>query len=538
MALRRACGWLIQYNASMSVTPKSTDLSSDKTTRSNALLVASNEKLVEQNRKLQAQVDWFKRQLFGRKSEKRLIDDEVTQQGLFTDSHLPARTDTEPTVTVPAYERKKAAHPGTPSDSGLRFDEEQVPMEVIELPSPELQGEQSDEYTVVSEKVTYRLAQRTGSYVILKYVRKVIKHLPTESITSPPAPENVLGKSYADVSFLVGLLIDKFNYHLPLYRQHQRLLDAGIRLSRSTLTHLVHRTAMLLKPIFDAQYQHVLLSRVLAMDETPIKAGRKKKGYMNQAYYWPIYGDADEVVFCYAATRAHRRVEQFLGEFEGTLLSDGYQAYQRYAEKRDSVTHATCWAHLRRCFEQAIGHDAGADQALDIIAALYRIEAEMKASDISREKKLQWRSEKSKPIVDDFFAFCQEQCQRHDLLPQDKFSKALNYAREREASSRIFLSDPDVQIDTNHLEGNLRPIPLGRRNWLFCWTEIGAEYVGIIQSLLVTCKLHNVNPYTYLVDVLQRISVHPAAAVEELTPRVWKEKFAETPLVSDVDRCQ
>ena len=99
---------------------------------------------------------------------------------------------------------------------------------------------------------------------------------------------------------------------------------------------------------------------------------------------------------------------------------------------------------------------------------------------------------------------------------------------------RVFLGDPDVPIDTNHLERGLRPIPMGKKNWLFCWTEIGAEQVGIIQSLLVTCKLHGVDPYTYLVDVLQRISIHPASRVEELTPREWKNRFADSPLQSDL----
>ncbi len=498
-------------------------------------LLEVNASLTEKVQHLQNQVDWFNRQLFGRKSEKRLIDDDIIQTGLFPNSDPEVKPEA-PMVTVPSHKRrKKAAHPGTPDDSGLRFDEDRVPMEVIVLPSPELEGDKAHEYQVIDEKVTYRLTQRSGPHVVLKYVRKVLKHLPTETVSSPPAPDNVLGKSVADVSFLTGMLIDKFMYHLPLYRQHQRLLDEGIRLSRSTLTQLVHRTAMLLRPIVEAQMRHILLSRVLAMDETPIKAGRKKKDHMKQAYYWPVYGDADEIVFCYSPTRAHRQVEAILGDFEGTLLSDGYQAYQRYAEQRDSVTHATCWAHLRRGFEQAIGHDDAADRALALIGELYQVETTIKADDLDREHTLERRRERSLPLVDAFFGFCKEQCQRHDLLPKDKLSKALKYALERETSSRVFLSEPDVQIDTNHLERGLRPIPMGRSNWLFCWTEIGAEYVGIIQSLLVTCKLHDVDAYTYLVDVLQRISEHPAQDVAALTPRLWKTRFANNVLGSDVN---
>lgn len=108
-------------------------------------------------------------------------------------------------------------------------------------------------------------------------------------------------------------------------------------------------------------------------------------------------------------------------------------------------------------------------------------------------------------------------------------TKAVAYALERKASLEVFLSDPDVPIDTNRLERGLRPIPMGRRNWLFCWTEVGAEHVGIIQSLISTCRLHGVDPYTYRVDVLQPVGLHPASRVAELTPRLWKKHFAENP---------
>ena len=126
------------------------------------------------------------------------------------------------------------------------------------------------------------------------------------------------------------------------------------------------------------------------------------------------------------------------------------------------------------------------------------------------------------------------QCQREDLLNRNPLSTALNYARKREAELKVFLNDPEVQPDTNHLERALRVIPMGRKSWLFAWTEIGAKHIGIIQSLLVTCRLYDINPYTYLVDVLQRISLHPANQAIDLTSRLWKEKFAGNPLKSDI----
>jgi transposase len=124
--------------------------------------------------------------------------------------------------------------------------------------------------------------------------------------------------------------------------------------------------------------------------------------------------------------------------------------------------------------------------------------------------------------------------ERQGFTPSNPFIQALNYVRERRVGLEIFLTDPDVPIDTNHLERALRVVPMGRKNWNFCWTELGAKHVGIIQSLIVTCRLHGIDPYTYLVDVLQRISEHPASRVVELTPRLWKQHFAANPLRSDI----
>ena len=504
---------------------------------STAALRSENAALQEEVESLKTQLDWFKRQLFGSKSEKRLVIDPAVQADLLAGLNAVNPKAPPPATETITYERRKSRDDKTVTDSGLRFDES-VPVETIELPSPELDGVPDSERTVIGEKTTYRLAQRPGSYVVLKYVRQVVKRKDTGTIVTPPAPANVLDKSVADVSFLAGMLVDKFVYHLPLYRQHQRLQQSGIQLSRSTLTTLASRAIDLLSPIFHTQFGNILQSRVLAMDETPIKAGRKHKGKLRQAYFWPIYGEADEIAFSYSPSRASAHVREVLGEtFKGTLVTDGYEAYAKYAKNHALVTHAECWAHTRRYFEKAAAAEPEATQeALAIIGALYQHEQTIRDKQLSGEAKLYFRTQHSEPVVNAFWVWCDSQCQRHDLLPSNPLSKALNYAMARVASLKVFLSDPDVPIDTNHLERALRPIPMGRRNWLFCWSELGAKQVGIIQSLLVTCKLQGINPYTYLVDVLQRVSQHPASKAVDLTPRVWKEKFADNVLKSDLDR--
>src|SRR5690606_31230843 len=142
------------------------------------------------------------------------------------------------------------------------------------------------------------------------------------------------------------------------------------------------------------------------------------------------------------------------------------------------------------------------------------------------------RQEKALPVARRFFAWVDKQFEGQGFLPSSPFTKALAYARERRDGLMVYLEDADVDIDTNALERALRVIPMGKKNWLFCWTELGAKQVGIMQSLLVTCKLHDIDPYDYLVDVLQRVGQHPAARVDELTPRMWKQRFAANPLRS------
>jgi len=176
------------------------------------------------------------------------------------------------------------------------------------------------------------------------------------------------------------------------------------------------------------------------------------------------------------------------------------------------------------------------DKALGYIRRLYEEEARLKPRLLDDTKRLEQRARYCKPIVDEFFEWLKTVLEERTLLPRNPFTEAADYALDREAALRVFLAYPDVPIDTNHLEREIRPIALGRKNWMFCWTEIGAQYVGIFQSLLATCRLQGVDPYTYLVDVLQRVETHPASEVATLTPRLWKENFAADPLRSAIDR--
>ena len=490
---------------------------------------------------LEHQLAWLQRQIFGEKSERRHLDPPPEQLSLGEGLAGPT-PDPAATQPVAAHTRRRATKGANGDEAPLFFDPAQVPVEVIELPNPEAAGLPADAYEVIGEKVTHRLAQRPGSYVILKYVRQVIKRKDDATLHCAPAPAGVFDGGRADVSFLAGLLIDKFLYHLPLYRQHQRLLAAGITVSRPWLTQQVLAVALLLAPIVAAQLAAIRACRVKAMDETPIKAGRQGPGKLHQGYFWPIWGDTDDggggdIVFLYRSSRAAIHVREALGEEvvqDAVLLTDGYSAYVQYAV-RTGIAHAQCWTHTRRYFERAKDIEPAASaEALARIGELYAIEARIRDQGLTGEAKRAYRLTHAKPVVDAFFAWAEAQVQRAALLPSNPLTKALHYALERRVGLSIYLTDPDVPIDTNHLERALRPIPMGRTNWLFCWTEVGAEAVATLQSLIVTCRLHDIDPYEYLVDVLQRIDRHPAAEVHLLIPRLWKQHFADNPLRSDL----
>ena len=504
-------------------------------------LEAENKVLASRIEELAAQLKWFQNQIFGRTSERRVFES-PKEQLFLAEQFRNKESQEEETQTIAEHKRKKRKHRSVDGDDEKLFFDESVPVKEIKIENPEIQGLSEDEYEIIGQKTTHRLAQRPAVYVILKYVRDVVKIKDAENgkakIFTPPAPDTVFEKSHADVSFLAGLLIDKFKYYLPLYRQHQRLESAGINVTRGWLSQLVHRCGDLLEPIFEALVDFIRKSRIRIIDETPIKAGRKEKGKMRKAYFWPVIGDGKEIVFFYFDSREHHHVFEALGEKPGgdsVIVSDGYAAYKAYAKKTKTL-NAQCWTHARREFIKAEDVEPKkAKEALELIRPLYEVEKKIKEQNLEGEEKRLFRLEHSKPVVDAFFEWVKKELKEGALLPNNRLTKALNYVNNRKDGLEMFLTDPDIPIDTNELERALRVIPMGRKNWLFCWTEVGAKYVGIFQSLIVSCKMNGIDPYVYLVDVLQRVADHPKNEIEKLTPRLWKRFYKSNPLRSDID---
>jgi transposase len=433
-----------------------------------AQLIERVGELEHENINLRRQVAWFQRQIFGQKSERRLPETDAVQ-GTLGESFAGLPDVVPPSQKTRVASHERAAKPNQPTEradeSSLFFDDKKVPVEIINVPNPEARGLSADEYEVIGEKISHRLAQRPGSYVILKYVRPVIKRHDTQILSCAPAPVGVIDGCRADVSFVAGMMLDKFAFHLPLYRQHRRLRDCGVEVSRAWMTQLMQTAAALLEPIHAAQRDSIRASRVKAMDETPIKAGRAGPGKMKAAYFWPVCGEHDEICFLYYPSRAAKHVEEALGPAPpagAVLQTDGYAAYAQYAKKM-GITHAQCWAHARRKVFEAQDIEPGpAGQALQAIGALYAVEAAIAEQELTGQAKRAYRLAHAKPVAERFFAWIDQQFAALGFLPSSPFISALAYIRERRIGLEVYLDDPDVAIDTNHLERALRVIPMGR----------------------------------------------------------------------------
>jgi transposase len=430
-----------------------------------------------------ARIEWFMRHTFGRSSEKLVNLVDQRQQTLFGAEEEADTTSEAPKTETVTYTRRKKSRIETVTDTGLRFGPD-VPVKVIRSELPE--GCTEDD--VIDWRLTRRLAQVSSSYTILEYQHPVIKHPETHQVITTPAPAGLFPGSFADFSVIAGMMIGKFVDYLPLYRQHQRLARAGITISRSSMVTLLNRSISLLAPIAEAQFKHILGSRVLTVDETPIQVGPGKDGKLKQGWFWPIHGEDNEVHFLYDPSRSTRVISEVIGsEFNGVLLTDGYTVYNRLAIQRPNITHAMCWVHIRRRFVDAVDADPAAKVCLEHIAALYRGEAAIREQGLEGAEKLAARNEKCLPAAMAFWQVCEEQLQRVELEPRHPLMVALGYAWKRRDALMVAFANPDVPFDTNHVERTIRPIALGKKNFLFAGNEIGARHIGIAHSLLASC---------------------------------------------------
>jgi hypothetical protein len=340
-----------------------------------------------------------------------------------------------------------------------------------------------------------------------------------------PLPSHPIKKCKADISVLTMMIIDKFLYHLPVYRLQQRFKQYGIDLKYSTLCNWLNRLADILEPLYELLMRELLISGYILMDETTYRVldNEKAKGKKSHiGYLWACSNAIQRIAaFTYQRGRGKKDVHHLLAGYKGYLQTDGYGVYIKYG-RQPGVTHLQCMAHSRRYFFEARSNDLKrSDYVLDnFFKPLYAIEQDCRIRDLSYDEIGQKRQLESIPVLDKFHEWLQ--LELHKVTPCSPIHKAIAYSLHRFKELRVYTTDGMLQIDNNFTERLIRPVKLGSKNYLFAGSHRAGQRAAIIYSLLGTCKLQGIDPYTWLGDVLHRISVQPKEKLAELLPQRWK----------------
>jgi transposase len=392
---------------------------------------------------------------------------------------------------------------------------EHLPREVRVLDEGEEAGE------VITTKITERLCVRP-SELYVEEIRRVVRKNEEGEISQPPVPATPLPRRCVDASFLAHIILMKFLWHMPLYRQERMFRAQGVNISRETLIRYVIEVARLLGRLYNTLLASVFEAEVVFGDETPVLVGKGVKGQRSYSAsrFWPFLGGGASV-FIFARTRAAKEIEPYLSSYKGFLQVDGYKVYETIARAYPEIVLVFCWAHARRKFIEAQAYyPAEAKQALRYIGLLYTVEDRAKGQGSERVSAL--RARFSKRILALFKLWLDEKLSDPRLLPKSTLGEAVGYVLARWKGLCRYTEDPRLSIDSNPVEREIRPVALGRKNWLFCASETGAEAACVLYSLIASCKLAGVDPNAYLVDVLNRINDHSQLRLSELLPQNWK----------------
>lgn len=469
---------------------------------------------------LRHQLSELQRLIFGSKQEKFIpsainnpsqLNLGIEAETIAAHSHITSAQKIEYTRTTTVTENKKE-HPGR-----MKLPEHLERVEII------LEPEQKQEhFKKIGEEVTEELEYTPGKIFVNRYVRPKYISADKEQIVIAPVPERPLPKAIAGAGLLTQIVIDKYVDHLPLYRQQERLKREGINIPYSTITGWVSNTCSLINPVYEALKKLVLQSNYLHADETPVKVlDRDKKGETHRGYFWAYHNSTDGLMlFDYQPGRGREGPQELLKDFKGHLQADGYTVYDFFKDKEE-ITVLHCMAHARRKFYEALDSDKPrAEHALQQFGLLYDIERKAKEKSFTAEQLLKLRQAEAKPLLEQLGKWMKDEYV--NVLPKSVIGKALGYSIQRWNELMVYTSDAKLNIDNNPVENSIRPIAIGRKNYLFAGSHEAAQRSAMLYSLLGTCKLQQVNPFVWLKDVLQRINNHPINRIDELLPHYWK----------------
>jgi transposase len=330
------------------------------------------------------------------------------------------------------------------------------------------------------------------------------------------APARPIEKGLAGPGLLSHVLVSKYADHLPLYRLEDIFARHGVKLSRQTMSDWVSQCSALLAPVVTEMARQQMRAPVIHTDDTPVPVLDPGKGRTHRGYMWIYQDDAGNAVFRFTRTRNGSGPAAQLGDYKGYVQADAYSGYHELFEGGKAV-EVGCWAHARRRFFDAqLTEPVLAPQALALIGELYRIEHGASALNLDANDRKTLREQKSREVLDRFKSWLDDKS--FSVLPKSPLGTAITYARNQWTALTAFLADGRLPLDNNAAERALRPVAIGRKNWLFAGSDKGGHAAATIYSLVYSAKLLGLDPWRYLRDVLELIPKHPMKQIADLTP--------------------
>jgi len=455
--------------------------------------------------KLRAQLAYLIRQKFGRKSERYVDPDQLSlfeMQELLTKDQIETTAEEKPSPQVP---KKKPKRKPITKDLPRKT-------EVIE-PENLPQGAKK-----IGEEVTEKLEYTPGELWVRRIVRPKYIIASTQEIVIGELPSFVIEKGIAGASLIAYLMVSKLVDHQPFYRLVGILKRANVHLSEATINNWFAKAADLLDVLYLALKKQTLASEYIQADETTIKVLESNKpGSTHLGYFWAYYAPrVGALFFEYAPTRAAWVPNTVLENYQGALQTDGYVGYEKVNKQ---ITRLACMAHARRYFEKAKDEDP--DRANYILAQIQRLYAiERQTAELNNEQRYQIRQAQAVPILQQIKEWLE--ANRNKLLPKSNMGKAFVYTLNQWTRLCEYTQSGEYIIDNNPIENKIRPIALGRKNYLFAGNDKAAQRAAIIYSLMAACKINDINPQLWLEDVMRKLPEYKANKVEELLPANWK----------------
>jgi transposase len=469
------------------------------------------EELTIQHIQLKHELDQLKRLVFGSRHERFVPTTPQEQLALGLD--VQQVQPPVPSVQTIEYTRKRKEASSEKLQTGRMKLPASLPREqVIIEPAQDVSG-----WIKIGEEITEELERIPGKLFVRQYVRPKYAKPDGNGVVIGELPSRPIDKGIAGPGLLAQIIIDKYTDHLPIHRQVQRFEREGMKLPSSTLTDWISATCALLDPLYEVLRKEVLSSTYLQADETPIKVlDKAKKGTTHRGFHWVYHAPQERLVlFDYREGRGREGPTECLKDFKGYLQTDGYAVYEDF-DKKPGITLLHCMAHARRKFDEAKDNDlVRASYVLTEMQKLYALERQAKENELSVDELYQIRR-KIIPVLDDLKQWMLENY--GSVLPQSAIGQAIYYSLQRWDKLCLYTTDGRLQIDNNLVENAIRPVAIGRKNYLFAGSHNGARRAAMLYSLLGTCKINGVNPFEWLREALTRIPDHPVNNLQQLLP--------------------